>query len=80
MIPLALKFGTFVLLGAPSTEYGDEKSQSFNNSNTCPPPLTWAFLLRNPKYLKSSLSPKAGTIIDRSQRVIEGLFPGIFNP
>jgi len=36
--------------------------------------------LITPRYLLSSWSPKAGTVIETSTNAIEGLLPGIFNP
>ena len=77
---LASKFGIFNLFGNPSALYGDVKSISYTVSKTCPAPLICAPLLNVPQYLKSSLSPYAGTVIEKSTNATEGLCPGSFKP
>ena len=42
-------------------------------SKTCPAPKTCDPLLNCPKYLSSSLSPNAGTVIEKSTKATEGL-------
>ena len=49
-------------------------------SKTIPAPLTCEPLVNTPKYLSSSLSPKAGTVIEKSTNDTDGLCPGSFNP
>ena len=73
MFPLASKFGIFFLFGKPSGLNGDEKSMSYTVSKICPAPCTCEPLLKIPQYLISSLSPKAGTIIEKSTKATEGL-------
>jgi len=74
------KFGIFNLFGKPSELTAEAKSISKTVSNGCPAPDTWAPLLNIPQYLKSSLSPFAGTTIEKSTSATDGLDPGIFNP
>ena len=49
-------------------------------SNICPAPKNCEPALKIPKYLVSSLSPNAGTVIDKSTNATDGRLPGIFKP
>jgi len=73
-------FGIISLFGIPPELYGDEKSMSSNVSKICPAPATWVPYLTIGAYLISNVSPKTGTVTEKSTKVIDDLLPGIFNP
>ena len=61
-----MKLGILSLLGNPWALYGEVKSTSYIFSKTIPAPETCDPLAKIPRYLSSSLSPKAGTVIEKS--------------
>ncbi len=65
---MALKLGILSLLGNPWALYGEVKSTSYIFSKTIPAPETCDPLDKIPRYLSSSLSPKAGTVIEKSTK------------
>ena len=59
---------------------GDEKSISYIVSKVLPAPFTWAPPCIKGAYETSNVSPKTGTVTEKSTIVAEGLLPGTLSP